>query len=338
MYTDRQRFLDAIHFKKPQDHLPKLEWAAWWDVTYNRFLAEGLPEGMSFNQSLRYFGLEVMQGFGVPIFWTGAPQPDHRSGVIENEDDYHRIRDKVFCDEAIEATVQNVIKPLKEASDRGEIITRMCIDGFFWCPRTFFGIENHLYSFYDYPELYHEICRDALEFHIKSIEAVCQVLTPYMACVSEDMSYNGGPMLSYDTYKEFVYPYYLKLFPVLKKHGIKIFIDSDGKLEGMIPWLIEAGAEGILPLERQAMVDVAFIRDNYPDFCMMGGFDKTVLQHGEAAIRAEFERLLPVMRKGGYVPTMDHQTPPDCSLENYKTYARLYDEYTRRAVSEWEGK
>ena len=32
-------------------------------------------------------------------------------------------------------------------------------------------------------------------------------------------------------------------------------------------------------------------------------------------MREEFERLLPVMRQGGFLPSVDHQTPPGVSLE-----------------------
>ena len=65
----------------------------------------------------------------------------------------------------------------------------------------------------------------------------------------------------------------------------------------------------------------------------MGGYDKMVMSLGEAAMRAEFERLLPVMRLGGYLPSVDHQTPPGVSLEQYLTYLRLFHEYACRAVS-----
>jgi len=49
-------------------------------------------------------------------------------------------------------------------------------------------------------------------------------------------------------------------------------------------------------------------------------------------MRAEFERLLPVMKKGGFIPSVDHQTPPDVSLENYRCYVSLLKEYCQKAV------
>ena len=67
-----------------------------------------------------------------------------------------------------------------------------------------------------------------------------------------------------------------------------------------MPWFIEAGIDGILPLERQSGVDVVKIRDLYPDFLMIGSFDKMCMFHTPAEIRAELERLLPTIRKGKY--------------------------------------
>jgi hypothetical protein len=64
---------------------------------------------------------------------------------------------------------------------------------------------------------------------------------------------------------------------------------------------------------------------------MMGGYDKMMMNKGEVAMRAEFERLLPVMRTGGFIPSVDHQTPPGVSLDNYRSYIRLFGEYAARA-------
>lgn len=46
-------------------------------------------------------------------------------------------------------------------------------------------------------------------------------------------------------------------------------------------------------------------------------------------MRAEFERLMPVMKTGGFIPSVDHQTPPAVSMEQYRLSLRLLDEYAR---------
>ncbi len=59
-----------------------------------------------------------------------------------------------------------------------------------------------------------------------------------------------------------------------------------------------------------------------------------VMSRGEAAMRAEFERLLPLMRQGGFIPSVDHQTPPGVSLENYRIYLKLLKEYSEKCFSD----
>lgn len=58
--TPRDIFLNTLNFQ-PVSRLPRVEWAAWWDKTIARWENEGLPKGLSFEDSLRYFGLDVMQ-------------------------------------------------------------------------------------------------------------------------------------------------------------------------------------------------------------------------------------------------------------------------------------
>ena len=77
-------------------------------------------------------------------------------------------------------------------------------------------------------------------------------------------------------------------------------------------------------------MDVNRIRRAYPDWLMIGGYDKTILHLGEEAMRREFGRLLPAMQSGRYIPSVDHQTPPDVSLSQYRTYVSLLREYAAR--------
>jgi hypothetical protein len=86
----------------------------------------------------------------------------------------------------------------------------------------------------------------------------------------------------------------------------------------------------VLPLERQAGVDGMTLRGKYPTLRMVGHYNKRVMHLGEAAMREEFERLVPLMRTGGFLPSVDHQTPPEVSLDDYRLYLRLLEEYTAR--------
>ena len=58
-----------------------------------------------------------------------------------------------------------------------------------------------------------------------------------------------------------------------------------------------------------------------------------VMKHGEEAMRQELERILPAMKKGLYIPSVDHQTPPDVSIENYRIYSTLLKEYCIKGIN-----
>jgi len=130
---------------------------------------------------------------------------------------------------------------------------------------------------------------------------------------------------------EFMRPYYDRIIPALREKGIIPIIDSDGDISVPAHWFSEAGLDGILPLERQAGVDIAALRAAHPTMRFIGHFDKMTMDKGEAAMRAEFERLLPTAARGGFLISCDHQTPPGVSYENYTIYLRLFREYAERA-------
>jgi len=329
--TNRERFLACLN-GKPADRLPCVEWAGWWDKTVNRWAAEDPACPRDQHALYRYLGLDMLYQFWLSPRGRQCPAAAyHGAPLIENEGDFERILPHLFPQENLERLKQWLLA-LKDQHASGEVVIWYSLEGFFWFPRTMFGIEKHLYAFYDHPALMHEMNRRLTEYNKQAIAVIYDVLTPEFMTIAEDMSYNHGPMLSKEFYDEFMAPYYAQIVPLVKQRGTKTLVDTDGRVEPMIPWFREAGIEGVLPLERQAGVDVRRIREAYPRWIMIGGFDKTVMHLGEEAMRAEFERLLPAMRSGRFVPGVDHQTPPDVSLENYRAYVKLLKEYAARAA------
>ncbi len=316
---------------QPVDRLPVIEWAPWWDKTLDRWYSEGLPRDMEDRGEIRnYLGLDCHRQAWIRPRWHDLPKPEEPHGALVCDlDHYMELREFLYPDPPFEA---EQYRSWAEAHDRGDMVVWLTMEGFFWYPRCLLGIERHLYAFYDEPELMDLMNQDLFEYNIRVVEHMCRVCPVDFMTFAEDMSYNHGPMLSKDLFDRFIAPHYRRIAPVLKEHGILFMIDSDGDVTEMIPWLEEAGVEGLLPLERMAGVDVAEIRRRHPRFRMIGGFDKTVMKLGEDAIRAEFERLLPTMRTGGFIPSVDHQTPPDVSLERYREYVPLLREYCEKAA------
>ncbi len=48
----RERFQRTLNFERCPDRLPMVEWAAWWDLTIERWKNEGMPRDLSWDDSL----------------------------------------------------------------------------------------------------------------------------------------------------------------------------------------------------------------------------------------------------------------------------------------------
>ncbi len=324
-----ERFRAVINFQ-PVDRLPRWEWAMWWDQTIARWQGEGLPRDLKFSQVFdiaQHFGLDPYQQYWFSTTDATIEATQHHvEGMVSTMDDYLRIRPQLFPDHG--ASIAGMAA-WAERQRRGEAVVWSTLEGFFWFPRTLMGFEKMMYAYVDEPELLHLINRDLLDFNFRLLDRMFDVCVPTFMTIAEDMSYNNGPMISQRTFEEFVAPYYRELMPRLQERGIPLFMDTDGDVTLLVPWLKALGVQGVLPLERQAGVDGMRLRQQFPDLLMVGHFDKMTMPHGEAAMRAEFERLVPLMKSGGFIPSVDHQTPPGVSLENYRIYLRLLEEYTR---------
>lgn len=333
--TNRERMRAVLDGRMPDDRLPVVEWATWWDKTIRAWIEQGMPpEHTGIRQCFAYYGLDDIVQIWIDHRTGELPMPTaHGRGIVQSEEDYERIRPALFSEARMEAYLDQ-FRAHRAAHERGDFSLWYTLEGFFWFPRTLFGIEEHLYAFYDQPELMHRINRDQAEYSMRFLERLYEIDIPEFMTFAEDMSYNQGPMLSKDCFDAFLLPYYRKLIPFIRSHGTRVLIDTDGDVEPLIPWFLEAGIEGVLPLERQAGVEVCRIREQYPELILIGGFDKTIMHLGEEAMRAEFERILPAMRAGRYVPSVDHQTPPDVTLEQYRRYVCLLKEYAAKAVKQ----
>jgi uroporphyrinogen decarboxylase len=138
----------------------------------------------------------------------------------------------------------------------------------------------------------------------------------------EDMCYRGGPLISPAMFREFMLPRYRRITDLVRSRGVDvIFVDSDGDVSQLIPLWLEAGINGVYPMEVAAGMDVAVLRQDYGrDLLMTGGIDKRVLVEGKEAIDRELRRVIPVAGKGGFVPHIDHAIPHDVPYANFAYY------------------
>ncbi len=85
-----ERFRAVMDFE-PVDRLPRIEWAAWWDQTVNRWVGEGLPTADRY-EMYEHLGLDPYYQHWFGGIGPGCPTaPAHGQGIVEDAADYEAV-------------------------------------------------------------------------------------------------------------------------------------------------------------------------------------------------------------------------------------------------------
>lgn len=330
----------AKNISKSETKFPELQKyfnIAWSEgvLEYEKYLGFDPVRRVDFILPFRRFDEKILEDnseYTIKSDTTGRHiKYDKKSGIVEEirqvitePEDWERLKaygNRELLQYYTEENITKVYEQLKEGHERGDYSIRINIEGFFWTPRELLGIEPHLYAFYDYPELIHDINEYILKIYLEKFTKVLEIIPADVVYIMEDLSGKNGPMISPEIFDEFVGSYYRRLIPVLKSKNVKhVFVDTDGDFKKLIPNFIATGVEGFLPMDVNAGMDIVEVRKSFPNLKFIGGYNKLCIAEGKAAIDKEFERILPVIRQGGYIPGCDHQVAPSTSYENYKYY------------------
>ncbi len=188
--------------------------------------------------------------------------------------------------------------------------------------RDMLTFEGICYACYDYPEM----VEDMVETACSLVENYLDILLPEFdfdyASGWEDICFNGGPIVSVDFFKAIVMPRYKRINKKLKEFGIDIwYTDCDGDVRPILPSLMEGGINCLFPFEVNSCAHPAELLNGYgKDLRIMGGVDKMKLAAGRDEIDKYLDSLIPLVKRGGYIPFCDHRCPPNVPQDDYLYY------------------
>ena len=197
--------------------------------------------------------------------------------------------------------------------------------GFLGFPRQIMGLTPYLMTLYDDPALIHDICGTFLRFLLDYYDRIIRDVRVDCILIWEDMAGKQGSLISPAHFREFLAPCYRAMAGFAREQGVDIVLtDSDGYVEELIPLIVETGVTGMYPFERAAGNDLLRIREAFPGFQILGGFDKRVLFEGStrAAIEAELAVVAAMLKQGRFIPHVDHFVSQDCTWENFAYYRK----------------
>jgi uroporphyrinogen decarboxylase len=203
-------------------------------------------------------------------------------------------------------------------------------NGPFWQMREWCGLEGLCIRMVEEPEFVDQMAQFWADFVSATMQLILDRVQLDCVGISEDMAYKEHSMISPAMARRFLQPAYEQWADAIARSGCPIVdMDSDGRIDELIPIWIDCGINACDPIEVAAGNDLVDYRSRFGhDMAFRGGIDKRAIARGGDAIRAEIDRIRPVIADGGYIPSCDHGVPPDISWPAFTDYARLLAEAT----------
>lgn len=139
------------------------------------------------------------------------------------------------------------------------------------------GLEHFSYYLADCPGIIDALLENRTERAIAFVEHLPNDSGIEAAFVGDDIAFKSGPLLAPAWFKTHYFPRFARLCAAYHRRGIKVLFHSDGNLNPILEGLVEAGIDGLNPIEVLAGMDVGDIHRRYPHLFMAGGIDVSQL-------------------------------------------------------------
>ena len=252
-----------------------------------------------------------------------ATIPLPKSYPVETPEDWERVKKWYrFTPDRIDI---NALKRARKMRGEGALVI-FWMPGGYDEPRNLMGEKNLSYAYYDEPEMLMDMADTFAELVTAGLEVILNETPIDLVSVHEDMAGLSGPMIGPKLVRQFISPYYRRVWEMAQKGGARIFSqDSDGNIEPLIDEFLDAGINCMYPMEPKAGMDIRKLRLKYGKrLAFKGGIDKFALRGTKDDIRRELEyKLASPLTGGGTVFALDHRIPDGVPINNYRYYVQL---------------
>lgn len=333
---DFERVKTALEFKEP-DRVPNFESFVSRKVRES-ILGRDVPDGLAGELSYRVqFGYDFI--YMVPPYkkqpvysrtrhdlqsdQTGENRQwiDQHSNMIADWDSFRSYKD-----------YPDPVCPLDLTELRQAVETAGKLPGYVGvgallpsCPYTeinlLMGYENFSMALYEDPELCRAIIDKCGKVGVAGIEQLVALDIDFIF-FGDDMAYTGGMIISPQFMREFFFPWYRKFIQIARDAGKYIIFHSDGDIEAVIPDFIDAGLNGLNPIEPAAM-DIVKLKKMYGDkLALTGNIDVDLLSRGstEDVIALTGKRIEELKSGGGFLLGSSNSV---CDYVNHENYIAM---------------
>ncbi len=140
--------------------------------------------------------------------------------------------------------------------------------------------------------------------------------------MGDDAAYREGPMVSPQIWRSLVLPHHQR---VAKELPVPVIWHSDGKMDRLLPFAVEAGFAGVHGLEPPAGNHLDDIKEQYGDqLILIGNVDVNLLCKNDLeAVRADIRRCIKQGGKKGFMLSSSNSIFPGMNPDAVREYFRF---------------
>jgi uroporphyrinogen decarboxylase len=147
----------------------------------------------------------------------------------------------------------------------------------------------------------------------------------------EDLGFKERTFCSPQMYSELLFPYYKEVVDFIHSYGAKVVLHSCGYAMSILDQIVDAGFDGLNPMEVAAGNDIFKAAEDYGDkLVFVGGFDKRIFEtHDKDLIRKEVTKYMTGMKERGarFMFGSDHSISTNTDYEDYMCAIEVYREH-----------
>lgn len=347
--TARERFRTILARKIP-DRIGYYD--SFWGETITRWRKEGMPEDISpddyFNTELRSMGadqslqfpeviIEETEEYKIYTDANGVKRKDlkENSGwtpqwldfTIKTKEDWLKHRHRMEVNE--KRLPENMMESYNKVMAEDKFVTFGGSEPY-ECSWPKLGQVGIFTMMMDDPDCVADIFQVHAEQLIGNHKLMASKGLKFDgAFLFGDMGYRSGPLFSPKIYRELLFPRHKMICAYFHSQDMPIILHSCGKIEPLLPMLIEAGFDAIQPLEAKVGQDVRKLKKEFGNaIVFFGNIDVRILSTTKEAIEEEMGSKITIAKQGGgYIYHCDHSIPPTVSFDNYKFVVECVQKY-----------
>ncbi len=341
-----------------------------WESTIKRWKLEGMPKDTTandyFNYDMAYIWpdyspqyqikilhetkdhITAINRFGEKIrsFKDNSATIEVINSPVKNKKDWDLLKERYTVNSSRLISFNNILdvspdntipwdRTLKNFNynyEKGIFIVFLVNTGFDMIQR-YLGMEKLLIAFIDSPEWVKEMFMEHAKFIIKLFEfLVSNGLKFDGVFLGSDMGYKNATFFSPRCYKELLLPSDKLLCSYFNDIGLPVILHTDGNVEELIPFIIEAGFNCLQPIEVKSGMDLIKLKNDFGEhLSLMGGIDVRLFNSGNyKIIEEEIMSKFKIAKKGGgYIYHSDHSVPDNISFLQYQKVMDIVSKYRK---------